>query len=215
MPRRAALPFVLGLLLVAGVAGLGWRKLAAWHGHALVVGAAVIAAYLVWIAWELRVSARDARRPALRADRWTAEAYALAHGTTALSALLFATRWPVWPEAFLAGGTLAFACGVALRLWAVRALGECYSHRVRVAESHAIVQSGPYAWLRHPAYTGMLLAHAGLVMVFFNWIGAALLVVALLPAIVMRIRVEERALAAVPDYREYCLARARLVPWIW
>jgi protein-S-isoprenylcysteine O-methyltransferase Ste14 len=61
----------------------------------------------------------------------------------------------------------------------------------------------------------MLLAHLGLVLVFFNWLGLVLLFAALLPALVIRILVEERALASLPGYAEFCASRARILPHIW
>lgn len=215
MNRRSLTPLVLTIVLVAGVSVLGWHKLAAWRGFDRAVGAAVVSAYLVWALWEGRISLRDARHESVRSDRWTAEPYALAQGATAFSALLLESAPRVLPGHWLAAGALVFGAGALLRTWAVVALGELYSHRVRIADDHAIVRSGPYRWLRHPAYSGMLLAHVGLVAVFFNWVSATLVAGALVPAIVRRIHVEERALAAVPGYSAFCRHRARLAPLLW
>ncbi len=202
-------------MLFAGIALLSWRKLRTWYVPELVVGLSVTLLYLTWILWEARVSLRDAKADSIQTDRWTAEAYAVAQGTTALSALWFESHWPTLPLAFVLGGALTFGGGVVLRHCAVRTLGAFYSHRVRVTDGHRIVQTGPYARLRHPAYAGMLLAHLGFVFCFFNWISILMLFAGLLPAIVIRIRVEESALANTPGYPEFCRSRARLVPAIW
>jgi protein-S-isoprenylcysteine O-methyltransferase Ste14 len=61
----------------------------------------------------------------------------------------------------------------------------------------------------------MLLLHAGLVLVFFNWLSLLLLLGALLPALVRRILVEERTLLNLAGYSEFCRHRARLVPYVW
>ena len=172
----------------------------------------VAATYVSWIVWELRVSVRDASS-AVHADRWTAEAYAIAQGATAIAAVAFLRVPP--RTSVLAIGASAFVAGGALRIVAVHTLGAFYSHRVRLTDDHAVVSTGPYRWLRHPAYAGMLLAHAGLVTVFFNGVAAALLVAALLPAIVVRIGVEERALRSLPGYDTFCDGRARIVPGVW
>lgn len=105
--------------------------------------------------------------------------------------------------------------GLALRFMAVRTLGELYSHRVRITSEHRIVRTGPHAWLRHPAYSGMLLAHFGLLLVFFNWVSMAFICVALAPMLVPRILVEERTLESLPGYADFCRGRARLIPLVW
>jgi protein-S-isoprenylcysteine O-methyltransferase Ste14 len=215
MTRRAKLPLVLSVVLLLGVAALGWLKLRAWQGSAQAVGATACAIYLCWILWEGRIAVRDSRQNTVTADRWTAEFYALSQGATALTALLFASHWPVPAEICMAAGALTFLGGVILRMSAIRELGRFYSHRVQVLDSHPIVRTGPYHWLRHPAYAAMLLAHLGFVLLFFNWVSAAILCGALLPAIVHRIRVEELTLSKISGYPEYCLHRARLIPLVW
>jgi protein-S-isoprenylcysteine O-methyltransferase Ste14 len=215
MSHRSFAPLLLSVILTVGVVLLSWFKLCSWHGSALIVGTSVSFAYLAWIFWEARVSLRDSTYASVRSDCWTAEAYALSQGGTALTALFFVSHWPIRPGVCIVGGALAFGCGVVLRMSAVRELGTLYSHRVHVTDAHRIVQTGPYKWLRHPAYSGMLMAHVGFVALFFNWLSVALLFCALLPAIVIRIHVEERALAHVPGYAEFCRRRARLVPLIW
>ena len=51
--------------------------------------------------------------------------------------------------------------GVAFALWARRHLGENWSAAVTLKEGHELIASGPYRRIRHPIYTGMLLAFAG------------------------------------------------------
>lgn len=215
MNLRAKVPLALNLCLVLGMGLLALRQLTRWHGLALVLGVAVATVYVLWGLWETSVSVRDSKGASVRADRWTLEVYALSQGVTALTAMLVDSHWPALAETHLLVGTALFGGGVALRVSAVRALGEFYSHRVQVTGTHRIIQSGPYRHLRHPAYSGMLLAHLGLVLVFFNWLSVALLLSALLPSLVARIRVEERTLASVPGYDQFCQSRARLVPLLW
>src|SRR5204863_385897 len=114
-----------------------------------------------------------------------------------------------------AAGIGVFLAGVAFRLAAIRELGRFYSHRVRLTDGHKIVDTGPYRLVRHPAYTGMLLAHAGFVMSFFHPVALAILLGVLLPAVVLRIRVEERALMTLDGYAAYGAGRKRLVPLLW
>ena len=71
--------------------------------------------------------------------------------------------------------------------------------------------------LRHPSYTGLLLAFAGCVLLLGNWVGAAGSLALVLAALLYRIRIEERALDAAlgQRYRDYVTGRTRLVPFVW
>jgi protein-S-isoprenylcysteine O-methyltransferase Ste14 len=107
--------------------------------------------------------------------------------------------------------------GIALRQWAVWALGRFFTVVVRVADGQSVVDRGPYGWVRHPSYTGLLLTLTGLGAALGNWL--SVLALAVLPSIglVIRIRVEERALLAAlgEPYREYAGRHPRLLPGIW
>lgn len=215
MHRRAPVPLILSAILFFGITGLSWFKLRSLGGWVQVMGIGAILGYLGWMFYETRVSLRDAKHASVRSDRWTAEVYAVSQGTTALTALLLESSWPILPEICATIGAIVFGGGVLLRSSAVRELGAFYSHRVRLTDRHAVVQTGPYKYLRHPAYAGMLLAHLGFVLVFFNLVSLVILLGAMLPTIILRIRVEERALAEVDGYLEFCHNRARLVPLVW
>jgi len=215
MRTRAFVPLLLNVVLVLGMALLAWRKLVAWRGLGLQLGVGVSTAYVCWTLWELRTSLRDSRAQSVRSDRGTLETYAIAQGTTALSVLALETHWPCEPSLFIVSGAVLFACGAVLRITAVRELGRFYSHRVQVTDDHRVVQTGPYKWLRHPAYSGMLLGHLGLVLVFFNWISFILMVGTLVPALLVRIILEEKTLSSLPSYAEFCAGRARIIPYVW
>jgi len=58
------------------------------------------------------------------------------------------------------GVAITFA-GVALAIWARRHLGQNWSATVTLKEGHELIRSGPYGRIRHPIYTGMLVAFAG------------------------------------------------------
>ena len=215
MRGRAAAPLVMNVALILGIALLAWHKLSAWHGRRLALGVGVCTVYVAWGLWETRTSLRDSRVQSVRSDRWTFEAYALAQGTTALSALALKSCWPFQPVMFMIGGTILFCCGAVLRVAAVRELGQYYSHRVQITNEHQVIQTGPYKCVRHPAYAGMLLAHLGLILVFFNWVSLGLLFGALVPAVLARIIQEERTLSSLPGYVEFSRGRARIVPYVW
>jgi len=109
------------------------------------------------------------------------------------------------------------AAGVALRQYAVRALGRLWVHEVAIQAQHEVVEAGPYRWIRHPAYSGSLLGFIGVGLAMGNW--AALLVIAALPlmAYAYRVSIEERTLAAAlgDDYRAYMRRTRRFIPFVF
>jgi len=59
--------------------------------------------------------------------------------------------------------------GVAFAVWARSNLGQNWSGRVTVKVDHQLIQSGPYAFVRHPIYSGLLLANIGAVLFIGRW----------------------------------------------
>jgi protein-S-isoprenylcysteine O-methyltransferase Ste14 len=62
-------------------------------------------------------------------------------------------------------GLLLTVLGVAFAIWARAHLGENWSAAVSIRTSHELIRTGPYRRIRHPIYTGMLLATAGTAIV--------------------------------------------------
>lgn len=92
-------------------------------------------------------------------------------GVIALAFVLMFYRWPpiaafdlrfVPAEPLIAyGGVLLASLGAAVAIWARYCLGQNWSARVTLKEGHRLIRSGPYRWVRHPIYTGMLLGAVG------------------------------------------------------
>ena len=59
--------------------------------------------------------------------------------------------------------------GVAFAIWARSSIGENWSGRVTVKVDHQRIQSGPYAFVRHPIYSGLLLANIGAMLFIGRW----------------------------------------------
>ena len=211
---QSVLPILLSVGFVGLIVALAGAKLSGMPPALAAALGAVVLLYLAWLFGEGRVAASEVSRTQTQRDRGTCELYAAARAATVLSALALPTVWREWGVWYPLGLAI-FLGGVALRLTAIRALGRFYSHRVRLAEGQEVVSRGPYRWLRHPAYTGMIVAHLGFVICFFNWVSFAILFVMFLPAVVLRIHVEERALLELPSYGEYARLRRRLIPLVW
>jgi protein-S-isoprenylcysteine O-methyltransferase Ste14 len=114
-------------------------------------------------------------------------------------------------------GVIAMWVGLATRVWAIAALGAAFRTTVEVDPGQTVVSSGPYKWIRHPSYTGLLLITAGFGLAAGNWLALAAGLVLPLPGILWRIHVEEaeleRVLAAA--YSEYRATTTRLIPGLW
>lgn len=98
------------------------------------------------------------------------------------------------PRWIVATGAVVFVAGKALKVWAIHTLGPRWTFRVLVPPDSSLVVAGPYGWLRHPNYLGVLGELAGMAL----FVGAPLtgiLAIAAFGALLRRrIAVEERAL---------------------
>jgi protein-S-isoprenylcysteine O-methyltransferase Ste14 len=177
----------------------------------------------VWVVGEWRVRFRTRHNQRSASPEWRSfVVVALTFGAGLVGGFHFATkvesaaiefaRWPI----FIVGAVLA-AAGIAFRQWAIAVLGAFFTVQVRVTTGQEVVESGPYRLVAHPSYTGLVMTFVGIGLMLGNWLSLACLT--LLPAIglVVRIKVEERALLAGigEPYRRFLAARARLVPGIW
>jgi protein-S-isoprenylcysteine O-methyltransferase Ste14 len=113
--------------------------------------------------------------------------------------------WPLILE-------VAFLAGAALTIWSFLAMGESFAV---LPARRDIVSRGPYQLVRHPAYAGEL------IMIFACALSApslatALVLVAVVPFVALRIHAEERLLSSSEAYRHYQEGvRARLIPCLW
>jgi protein-S-isoprenylcysteine O-methyltransferase Ste14 len=129
---------------------------------------------------------------------------------------------PLLGERFLPLGTLCFWIGAAVTaggllfaVWARSHLGKNWSQAVTVKEGHELITSGPYALVRHPIYTGLLLGFVGSAVARGEWRG--LVAVALVfGALWNKLRLEEKWMRAHfgESYEAYSRHVAALVPYI-
>jgi protein-S-isoprenylcysteine O-methyltransferase Ste14 len=174
-----------------------------------------------WALLEVALRVREAvqGRGGRDRDRGTRVLIAIALGA-AIAAASVATsvapslRIPVAVRVF---GVIVMWLGLATRIWAVAALGGAFRTTVEVDPDQAVVTTGPYKWIRHPSYAGLLLILAGLGLALGNWLSVAACLVLPLPALAWRIRVEEAELRRVlgDAYRAYQTMTARLIPGLW
>ncbi|HUZ05665.1 MAG TPA: isoprenylcysteine carboxylmethyltransferase family protein [Acidobacteriaceae bacterium] len=77
-------------------------------------------------------------------------------------------RWKLFPQtaATNMAGILLTLAGCLLAIWARLILGRNWSMNVTVKQAHTLTTTGPYAFVRHPIYSGLLLMVLGTTMVF-------------------------------------------------
>jgi protein-S-isoprenylcysteine O-methyltransferase Ste14 len=189
--------------------------------HPITVILEIVA--FLWMASEiaLAIVTRVRRRTAVVQD---AGSLALLWGAVAAAALggnvlrgVRAATIPL-PIPWLHGiGLLILVAGLAIRWTAIITLGRFFTTSVTVLENHRLVRTGLYRHVRHPSYTGLLVAFLGVAVAYANWLSLIAVVVLVLAALLYRIRVEESALVAGlgEDYIEYRKSTRRLIPGVF
>src|SRR5256885_9896488 len=130
-----------------------------------------------WALLELSLRVREGvqSKGGTARDRATRILIAAAIGTAIVLAMVTAKAAPSlrMPGPHRAAGLIVMWLGLAIRVWAIAALGRAFRTTVEVDPGQAIVSNGPYRWVRHPSYTGLLLIVAGLGLAVGNWLALA------------------------------------------
>lgn len=100
------------------------------------------------------------------------------------------------PPWLLAAGAIVFAAAKAIKWWAILSLGPFWTFRVIVVPGASLVASGPYRWIRHPNYLGVLGELAGAAAMAGAPVAGVAGLVAFSGLLVRRIAVEDLALRA-------------------
>ena len=137
-------------------------------------------------------------------------------GAIAVAYTLPAFSFPLPTSVAQFVGTL-FACGLILRWWAILSLGKFFTVDVAILPDHELIVRGPYHVLRHPSYSGMMLAFVMLSVTFQNWLSIVCLMLPVSIALAYRIYIEEIALEATfgDAYHTYSKATKRLIPGVF
>ncbi|MFE3258781.1 methyltransferase family protein [Nocardia sp. NPDC059091] len=122
---------------------------------------------------------------------------------------------PVLPWQIL--GVALMWLGLVVRAWAIAVLGKHFRTTVEVDRDQPVISTGPYRWIRHPSYTGILLLTLGFGLAAGNYVSLLLTTVVPVYAFLRRITLEEKTLVATlgAPYETYRHTTKRLVPGVW
>jgi protein-S-isoprenylcysteine O-methyltransferase Ste14 len=172
---------------------------------------------LYWLISAVRVKATERRESYLERVIYLVP--------TLLGALmLLGGDWPAWlalqvispgPDSYWIGVVLVFA-GLSFASWARVIIGTNWSGNVTLKSGHEFIRTGPYRWVRHPIYTGLITALLGTAIAegaVRAFVGAGLIAV----AFVYKLRVEERMLSErfKEEYDRYRKDVAALIPGVF
>jgi len=109
---------------------------------------------------------------------------------------------------------LLLVAGLGLRWVAILTLGRLFTVDVAILTGHRVVQNGPYRFVRHPSYSGLLVVFLGVGVYFGSWLSLIAMMVPIIVAVFNRVRKEEAALIASlgPEYASYCSRTKRFIP---
>jgi len=113
-------------------------------------------------------------------------------------------------------GVALGAAGYLLIFWSGLALGRQYSPEVTIQKDHRLITNGPFRWIRHPRYAGVIALSIGVSLAFRSWVGlAAVLMVT--GVLIFRIRDEEELLHREfgREWEAYSRTSSRLIPKIY
>lgn len=190
----------------------------------LVFFAALAAAVVVFFRDAVALSVSRPGRRFTRVHSWerplhaakiaAAAAWVVVAGATHLDRPLVSAAAPSLAARLAWIGAGMGVAGLALACWAKAALGSSFAARLAVHEAHALVRRGPYRLVRHPMYTGALLALWGFVLVtdtlasLLTW-GVAFSVILYLHSVAEETLLLERF---GPEYARYREEVPRLLP---
>ena len=113
-------------------------------------------------------------------------------------------------------GLVLCGLGFALAFWSRLALGRMYSGEVTIQKGHQLITTGPYRYIRHPVYLGIVCTALGLSLLFRSWIGLAVMM-PIVVGLLFRIKDEEVVLHKEfgQEWEAYYKQSWRFIPYLY
>jgi protein-S-isoprenylcysteine O-methyltransferase Ste14 len=175
---------------------------------------------VLWLSLEFPYVRRHRIAPARNRDRHSGKLWDVANMVEPVGLVLgFVGIGQIEPANTLIQivGLVLLIVGVFIRSSAIRTLGKYFTSTVTIKNDHRLIRNGLYKYIRHPAYTGALLAHLGLGLSFANWFSIGFSSIPFFVAAFYRMRVEDQALRETfgEDYLDYSASTKRLIPLVY
>lgn len=140
--------------------------------------------------------------------------YLMSRHDSPIASFVHRTLWDRTPALDVVADALAIA-GLIVMLWARVTIGSNWSGSVVLKENHELITRGPYAYVRHPIYTGLLMMVLGTVLYFGQVAGLLWLAIGCV-AFFVKVRSEEQLMTRTfPDqYPEYRKRVKAIVPFV-
>jgi protein-S-isoprenylcysteine O-methyltransferase Ste14 len=124
---------------------------------------------------------------------------------------------PIEPSIRQICAIVVFISGLGLRCYAVFSLGQFFSTTVVTQDKHILIKVGPYRFIRHPAYTGLLVSFFAAGFAMGDGLALLTLFCPVAYVLMQRINIEEQWLTGHfgKTYKEYCLHTKKLIPWVY
>jgi len=169
----------------------------------------------------LTATRRSRSRTGTKQDRSTLGVLWVVIMVSIAAGVYVAARWPAAAlpngRIFALVGVFLFVIGLLLRWWAIITLGRFFTVDVTIEKDHELVERGPFRVVRHPSYTGVLLAFVGFALTLRSWAALLVILVPIFGAFIRRMNVEEEALSGAlgSRYADYMRRTKRLVPFVY
>lgn len=216
--QTAGMFLVMGGVLLGAAGRWDW-----WEAWAFLGGYFLIAlASALWLLRTRPALAQERSQPGQNVKQWD---HVLVGFNLLLTLALYAvigldagrfgwSRMPLWVRT---AGLLGFIPAFGLPLWASK-VNAYLSSRVRIQDDrgHEVVAEGPYTYVRHPMYVGMIFYNISVPLLLGSWWGLAVGGV-MIAVVILRTALEDRTLRReLPGYAEYSQrVRYRLLPGVW
>jgi protein-S-isoprenylcysteine O-methyltransferase Ste14 len=114
-------------------------------------------------------------------------------------------------------GIAIMISGIVFRQYAISILGKFFTSTIQIKKDHELIQTGPYRYLRHPSYFGILIMSLGLGIAMANWISLILCMVLPTIGLMQRIQFEEKELEQYfgRQYQDYKKNTRCIIPYIY
>lgn len=179
-----------------------------------ICGGLWIAFLAVWFTWALKTKPVKSRESVVSRLSYALPTVAAAYTMSGR----IEPRWlhiPIFPASLWLQllAVLITAVGIGFAVWARAYLGGNWSSSVTVKVGHELVHTGPYRWVRHPIYSGLILGLFGTALAQRK-VGGLVAVALFYIGFKIKSRIEERAMTSTfgTEYDEYCRSTGAIIP---